>query len=217
MNGRPVIEVRDLRVHYEGLTLFGGLSFQIRKGEKVAVAGESGSGKSTLIHTLLGFVPSFEGQVRIWDMPLDALHIDRIRKLTTWTPQDLGFTVFPSVRELFFTPFRFKANRKLMPSPQQIREIFDLFELPPDILDRPVKEISGGQKQRLVLAISVLLQKPLMFLDEPTSALNTEIKQKITDFLLKSPEVTLLAATHDEYFLSRVSKVIRLANLSDYA
>ena len=205
-----MIKVENLSVRFGSTVLFNGLNFQIRKGEKVVIKGESGSGKSTLLHVLLGFIPGFEGQIYIDEMELNETHIHQIRQRTSWVPQDLNFTVFPGVRELFFAPFRFKANRHLLPSSREIEHIFSAFDLDPTLLDRQIKEISGGQKQRIILAAAVLLHKPILFLDEPTSALNTEIKNRITDYLLSLSGVTLVAATHDEYFISKAGKIIEL-------
>ena len=209
-----MIKVKDLYVRFGKLELFNGLNFQVHSGEKVAIVGESGSGKSTLIHTLLGFIPDFKGEIYYDDIPLDAKHVRHIRKGTSWVPQDLSFTVFPTVRELFFAPFGFKINRKNFPGREKIRHIFHAFQLTEDLLDRHIKEISGGQKQRLLLAAAVLLEKPYLFLDEPTSALNEEIKNKVTDYILGLEGVTLIAATHDPYFIRKVDKVITLKNLT---
>ena len=209
-----MIKIENLKVRYGDLELFDGLSAVIQSGEKVAVVGESGSGKSTLIHTLLGFLPDFKGEIFYDNMPLDAKHVRQIRKQTSWVPQDLSFTVFPTVRELFFAPFGFKANRKKFPSREKIRQIFRAFQLTEDLLDRHIKEISGGQKQRLLLAAAVLLEKPYLYLDEPTSALNEEIKKEVTDYILGLEGVTVIAATHDPYFIRKVDKVITLKSLT---
>jgi len=205
-----IIEIKNLEVNFKDTSLYNGLSATIYKNEKVAITGESGSGKSTLLNVLLGFIPTFKGEIYIDGLELLPKNIDEIRKKTAFVPQELSFTVFPSVKELFFRPFQFKANRHLFPTKEQIKEIFDLFELDMQLLERNIKEISGGQKQRIVLAGGVLLKKPVLLLDEPTSALNTEIKNKITDYLLQLPDTTIIASTHDEYFINQAQKIIKL-------
>jgi len=205
-----IIEIKNLEVNFKDTSLYNGLSATIYKNEKVAITGESGSGKSTLLNVLLGFIPTFKGEIYIDGLELSPKNIDEIRKKTAFVPQELSFTVFPSVKELFFRPFQFKANRHLFPAKEQIKEIFDLFELDMQLLERNIKEISGGQKQRIVLAGGVLLKKPVLLLDEPTSALNTEIKNKITDYLLQLPDTTIIASTHDEYFINQAQKIIKL-------
>ena len=205
-----IIEIKNLYVRYKDITLFNGLNAEIFKNEKVAIVGESGSGKSTLINVLLGFVPEFEGEIIIDHKELNEKNIHEIRKETAYVPQELSFSIFPTVKKLFYRPFEFKANKHLYPSKKQIKEIFDLFELDLNLLERPIKEISGGQKQRIVLAGGILLKKPLLFLDEPTSALNTSIKNKISDYILQLKDTTIIASTHDEYFIEKAQKIIRL-------
>jgi len=205
-----IIEIRNLSVKFKDTELYHGLNADIFKNEKVAITGESGSGKSTLINVLLGFNPSFNGIIKIYNKELNAKNVHEIRKKTAYVPQELNFGVFPNVKKLFFRPFEFKANKHLYPTEEQIKEIFDLFELDLKLLNHSIKEISGGQKQRIVLASGILLKKPLLFLDEPTSALNTSIKNKITDYLLGLKNTTLIAATHDEYFIAKAQKIIKL-------
>ncbi len=205
-----IIEIRNLRVKFKDKVLYNGLNADIYKNEKVAIAGESGSGKSTLINVLLGFIPQFEGEITIDGKKLSPKYINEIRKITALVPQELNFSVFPTVKKLFFRPFEFKANKHLFPSQQEIKDIFDKFELDINLLNHSIKEISGGQKQRIVLASAVLLKKPILYLDEPTSALNTEIKNKITDYILGLKNTTVIASTHDEYFINNAQKVIKL-------
>ncbi len=202
-----MIEVKDLSVEFNDTELYGGLSFHVPKGRKVALKGESGSGKSTLLNVLLGFIPAFHGSIFIDGTPLNGQNIRSIRAKTAYVPQNLHFTVFPTVRDIFFAPFRFKTNA--MPSDAEINDIFKIFEISTGLLDRDIKEISGGQKQRILLASAVLLKKPVMLLDEPTSALNKEIAVKIIDFLMRQ-NITMLVATHDENFLSKADEIIEL-------
>ncbi len=205
-----IIEIRNLEVDFKDIRLYNGLNADIFTNEKVAVTGESGSGKSTLLNVLLGFIPSFKGNIKIDGLELTAVNIHEIRKKTALVPQELSFTVFPSVKELFYRPFQFKYNKHLKPDKKEIEKIFEIFELDPKLLNRTIKEISGGQKQRIVLASGVLLKKPILLLDEPTSALNKEIKNKITDYILQLPDTTVIAATHDEYFIKQAQKIISL-------
>jgi ABC-type multidrug transport system ATPase subunit len=205
-----IIEIRNLSVRFKDTLLYKGLNAEIYKNEKVAIVGESGSGKSTLINVLLGFIPEFEGKIKIDNKELNPEHIDEIRKKTALVPQELSFGVFPTVKKLFYRPFEFKANRHLYPTDKQVKDIFKEFELDIKLLNHSIKEISGGQKQRIVLAAGVLLKKPILFLDEPTSALNKEIKNKITDYIFGLKDVTVVASTHDEYFIKKAQKIIQL-------
>lgn len=97
-----------------------------------------------------------------------------------------------------------------MPTKEQVTNIFDAFYLSEELLSKNVKEISGGQKQRVILASCMLLNKPLLLIDEPTSALDVAVKKKITDYILEQKELTVIAVTHDDYWIERSDNVIEI-------
>ncbi len=201
---------KNLTFSYANHTVFSGLNFHINDGEKLAVTGASGSGKSTLLNLLPGFLPGFKGEIIVDDLILNPKHITAIRRKFAYVPQDLHFTVFPTVKELFRAPFTFAANRSKQPTKEKTDAVFDVFELDKQLLNRDIREISGGQKQRIILAIAILLDKPYLLLDEPTSALNKSIKNKITDYIFGLEGKTVLAATHDEYWMEKSGKILNI-------
>ena len=117
---------------------------------------------------------------------------------------------FKTVKELFFAPFGFARNKANTPDEQEIEMIFDDFDLSKQLLLKNTKDISGGQRQRIVLASCILLKKPLLLIDEPTSALDEDNKQKVTDYILSNKEITVITATHDNYWIGKSDKTIEL-------
>ncbi len=204
-----MIEVSHLNLKFKNEIIFNDFSLIINKGEKVAFTGESGKGKTTFLNLLAGFIPDYTGKVSIFGQALNADNIVEIRKNIAWLPQDISLSV-KTVRELFFEPFEFTLNKHLKPSPENVSQIFSEFDLPEELLDKKTNEISGGQKQRIILASCLLLKKPLLLADEPTSALDEKIKQKITDYILNQKDLTVIAATHDDYWIKSSDKVIEL-------
>ncbi len=208
-----MIRVKNLHLEFPGLKIFSGLNFEVKPGEKVAITGESGRGKTTLLHTLMGFIPDFQGEIYIMDYPLrqDTVHV--IRQKTGYVPQELNFGIFSTARELFEAPFQFKANVQNKPGREETENLFKKFNLPAGILNKTLKEISGGQKQRLALASVILLRKPLMLLDEPTSALDQENKKEVINYLFSMKNTTILASTHDPEWIKHCDKIINLDKL----
>ncbi len=204
-----LIEVKDLTIPYQEESILNGLSFQVQKGEKVAIVGPSGTGKSSLLNALCGFIPNVQGSIRLFGHELSQDTINQIRSSVSWLPQDVTIHA-SSVEELLLTPFQFEQNKANTPNQNEVLEAINWLELPENILKKPTNEISGGQKQRILLATTLLLKKPLIILDEPTSALDEKLRNKITDTLLNQPELTIIASTHDEYWISQSSKIIRL-------
>jgi putative ABC transport system ATP-binding protein len=204
-----MIEISQLGLNFNDETIFNDFSFRIKKGEKIVITGESGKGKSTLLNLLAGFIPEYKGQIRIFDKLLSPETVSEIRKNTAWLPQDT-ISAEKSVNELFFFPFTFALNKKQTPTQKEISEIFSEFHLPDEILLKQTNQISGGQRQRIMLASCLLLKKTLLLVDEPTSALDDRIKQKITDYILGQKDLTVIAASHDSYWISRSDREISL-------
>lgn len=126
-----------------------------------------------------------------------------------WLPQDTSLKL-KTTEELLYAPFEFLLNKYNIPTNLEIFEIFKEFDLSENLLTKKLKEISGGQKQRIILASCLLLKKPLLLIDEPTSALDEHIKKKVTDYILNKKDLTVIAATHDDYWIEHSDKVIHL-------
>ncbi len=204
-----MINIKNLNVKFKNETVFENFSLTIHKGQKLAITGKSGKGKSTLLNLIAGFIPDFKGQIYVNGIVLNPNNICEIRKLIAWLPQETALN-FNLVNDLFLSPFKFNINKKRLPDKKQIAEIFEYFELSEQLLKKKVKEISGGQKQRILLASCILLKKTVLLLDEPTSALDKSIKKKITDYIFSQKDMTIIAATHDDYWYEKSDKVMNL-------
>ncbi|MCD6556958.1 MAG: ATP-binding cassette domain-containing protein [Bacteroidales bacterium] len=202
-------EISNLTLHFNNEIIFNNFSLKIQRGEKIALTGKSGKGKSTLLNLLCGFIPDYEGAISVLGKKLNAENVSDIRKNIAWLPQDTSLAV-KTVNELFFEPFGFVLNKPLKPTKKEVTEIFSAFELSENLLTKKTNEISGGQKQRIILASCLLLKKPLLLADEPTSALDENIKRKMTDYILKKNGLTVIAATHDDYWIKRSTEVVNL-------
>jgi len=204
-----MVSIQDLDISFNNEVIFKDFSLTVNKGEKIAVTGKSGKGKSTLLNLLAGFIPDFKGNVSVFGLELSASTIRDIRKQTAWLPQDTSLNL-KIVKELLYAPFEFLLNKEKKPTKEELADIFNEFDLEETLLTKKIKEISGGQKQRIILASCLLLKKPLLLIDEPTSALDEHIKKKITDYILNKKDLTVIAATHDTYWIQNSDKVVEL-------
>ncbi len=204
-----MVSINDLNISFKNEIIFKDFSLFVKKGEKIAVTGKSGKGKSTLLNLLAGFIPDFKGNISVLGIDLSASTISDIRKQMAWLPQETSLSL-KTVNELFYAPFEFEQNKNNKPSKSEVSEIFNEFDLSENLLIKKIKEISGGQKQRIILASCLLLKKPLLLIDEPTSALDDHIKKKVTDYILNIQDLTVIAATHDAYWIKNSDKVISL-------
>ena len=204
-----IIQVKNIKVAYGSQIVIENLSFDIEKGQKVAITGESGKGKSTLLNVMAGFTPFQNGEILMFDKALDETNIGFIRQQMAWLPQETSLQ-FDSVQEMIYAPFEFAANSSNKPTSEQVNEVFENLSLPLELLQKTPATISGGQRQRILLASSLLLKKPLLITDEPTSALDEVNRQRITDYVLSHKDLTVIASTHDKYWMEKSDKIIAL-------
>lgn len=201
-----ILEGTNLSIQVKNRNLFSGFSFEIKEQEKVLLKGESGSGKSTLLHAILGFYPLEQGIIYFKNQKLDASSIHEFRKHTVYVPQTLKFS-FDTVEELLLFPFDFRHNKNRKPSRKKIEKWLHFLELPDDLLDTAPDDISGGEMQRIIIIASLLQEKPVYLMDEPTSAMDQELRKKVLEAIRNTP-ASLLVTSHDEIWEQYVDRVI---------
>ncbi|OJU24258.1 MAG: hypothetical protein BGN92_12250 [Sphingobacteriales bacterium 41-5] len=208
-----MISFDKVNIQYGDTKVLEHFSMQIGRGEKVALSGPSGSGKSTIINAIMGFVTASAGTIKVNDTPVNPENIRSIRKNISWLPQELSFNI-KECRRLAYLPFEFQANHSHKPTEEEMNKMLSEFLLPEGILQRTTDEISGGQKQRLMLASILLLKRPILLLDEPTSALDALSAKAVLDYINKQPELTMVSSSHDTGWTQQVTKVIDLKKSS---
>ncbi len=202
-----MVEVKDLAITFSGKTIIGGLTFRLPDGCKATLKGPSGSGKSSVLMALMGFVKPSGGVIRINSSELNDSTIKQVRSITAWVPQEFGFNL-EYARELLLLPFNFKLNKNCQPSQEEISGMLYEFGLSPEIIDKPLKNLSGGEKQRISLCSALLQKKPLLLLDEPTSSLDLNTKKIVTKMFTQNNGLTVLSASHDDYWAEHNDQVI---------
>ncbi len=207
-----IFEVENLSLSFSKQKVFENLSFFIEENKNYTIKGESGSGKTTLLNILMGFIKPDSGVTKFKDEKINGRNISQIRSVISWVPQDLNLNL-ESVRDLLFFPFNFKNNRNLKPVEDEIKSICDKFGLKNGILNKSLREISGGEKQRIVLASVILLKRKIIILDEPTASLDRESKRKIRDYLLTQKELTVISSSHDQEWIESSEQILDLDNL----
>lgn len=196
-----MIEVQHLTKHFGRLTAVDDLSFTVQPGEAVAFWGANGAGKTTAVRCLLNLIP-FEGSIT-----LDGIDVKKqgkeARRLTGFVPQELTFHDDMSVSETI----TFYARLKKVPTGTDFSGLLARLSLMPHI-DKPIRDLSGGLKQRLALALALLADPPILILDEPSANLDIRARE---DFLLllhnlKEAGKTMVFSSH------RLEEVTALAD-----
>jgi len=208
------IEIRGLTVQVAQQVLFRDLTLGVSKGRKLLISGPSGSGKSTLLKCLLGFHQPSSGRIQIDGTELSAATVWRQRRSLAYVAQepDLGTG---TVQEILERPYAYHANRAMRRQLEQVPERLAQFHLTQDILAKDITSLSGGEKQRIALISSILLDRSICFLDEVTSALDRPCRQAVLDFFLGGGDKTVLLVSHDPDVQQRVDQVIDLGSFSE--
>ncbi|MGE0709931.1 MAG: nitrous oxide reductase family maturation protein NosD [Planctomycetota bacterium] len=196
----PLLEVEGLTKRYAGQVALDGLTFTARRGEAIALWGSNGAGKTTALRCLLGLLPC-EGRVRVAGQEVN-LAAKAARARIGFVPQELNLHDDPTVLETT----RFYARLKRA-APGVIPPLLERLGLS-EHTHKAVRELSGGLKQRLALAVALLVDPPLLVLDEPTANLDARARAELLRLLgdLKAEGKTVVFSSH------RLGEVVALAD-----
>jgi ABC-type iron transport system FetAB ATPase subunit len=206
------VQLKNLNVGFDGQPVLKNLSLSVCHGEKVTLTGPSGSGKSTVLRCILGLVMPDSGTITILGEPVTRHNIWRKRRHIAYVAQepDLGTG---SVKEVIETPFTFRANAGLRDNLARLPAIMERFNLPQPLLDKQITRLSGGEKQRIALVIAILLDRPIVLLDEASSALDTENKQAVAGYFKQAENTTVLSVAHDTEWLGFATRVVDMKEI----
>ncbi len=192
MNDMCVIKVNNLSKKYGEKIVLQNISFQIPCGETVAVVGPNGTGKTTLLEILMTLRKCDSGTVEILGRSInEQKNVDAIRAKIGVMLQEGGMYSFIKLKEALdlFASFYDVGKEK-------IRQLIEFFELDP-YLNTKYEKLSGGWKQRFLLAIAFLHDPDLLFLDEPTTGLDPKATQLVWEKIKDGNEKkTILVSTH---------------------
>jgi len=207
-----MIKLKDITVKINDVYILKDFNLSVEKGEKVLISGKSGIGKSTLLKLLLGFTLPDKGCITFDNTELDKKSIWEIRKRMAYVSQDLDIgqgEVKALIKEIFFL----KTNSKSSFNNNELIKLLHYFELKEDILFKNYDELSGGEKQRIAIIISILLEREVFLLDEITSALDESLKQKVLNYFLDKKDITIIIISHDtDYKKNNKFRTINLGN-----
>lgn len=194
-SGNDVLSVKKLSMAYGSKKLFNEISFELKKGERLFIAGANGTGKSTLLKILLGKVSQSGGKfefgynvnIGYYDQENQNLDMNK-------TVIDELWDAHPDIKET------------------ELRGILALFMFRGDDAFKQISVLSGGERARLTLAKLILSKMNLLILDEPTNHLDIQSREAL-ESALEGYEGTILAVSHDRYFIKKLAT--RIIELSD--
>jgi len=197
---KVILEVKDLTTKYitrfqEDVYAVDGVSLQVEEGKTLGIAGESGCGKSTLALSLMGYyfppLHYTSGEIIIDGRNISGMDPDEIRKSIlgaeiSYIPQSAMNALNPTQKVIHYIEDVFQAHDPYK-TKKEIHEnasgLFEVLGLPASVLQRYPVELSGGMKQRTVIAVSVLLFPRVLIADEPSSALDVTSQKMVIKML----------------------------------
>lgn len=168
-----MIELHGVRSGYHKRPVLHGVDLDFRPGEVLVLLGPNGSGKSTLLRTALGLVPCTAGQVLYDGTPLSAMTPRQVARQVAFLSQSRSVPNITARRMVLHGRFpHLSYPRHYRPEDYRIVEQALAEVDAADLADRPVTELSGGQRQKVYLAMAVAQQTPTVLMDEPTTFLD---------------------------------------------
>ncbi|WP_435103735.1 ABC transporter ATP-binding protein [Arhodomonas sp. AD133] len=235
----PLLAVDDLHLHYRTrrgtVRAVDGVNLTVDRGEALVVLGESGCGKSSLARALMRVLPrnvaELTGHVALAGTDVLAFDEERFRREVRWQRMGLVMqtamnALNPVVRvgEQVAEPMRVHLGATRARAAERAREVFELVGVSADFLARYPFELSGGMRQRVVLAMALITEPDLVILDEPTSALDVltqasimnrlkRIKRELgTSFILITHDVATSSELADRVALMYAGQIVELGS-----
>ena len=206
-----MITAKNIKKKYNDQEVLRGIDLKIDKNEFVVILGASGSGKSTLLNILSGLEKSDSGEV-VYDN--ESISDYSEKQLTKFRKDKIGF-VFQQYYLL--NNLTVEQNVKVGANLANNKEYVDIIkELGlEDKLGKYPNELSGGEQQRVSIARALAKKPTVLFLDEPTGALDEETGRKILEYLLKLKDkshFTMIMVTHNENIAKLANKIIHVGS-----
>ena len=197
-----ILSLRNVGFRYDGRWTLKGIDLDIHKGELLGILGPNGSGKSTLLRVMDGLSVPQEGKVRFRDTPLASRKRKGLAKEVAFVAQENVFRFTFSVMEVVLMGraphlgrLQFEGKRDLEIALHSLETMNAL-----DLAERSIQELSGGEKQRVLIARALAQEPQLLLLDEPTSFLDIKFKREIFDLLSslnRRDGLTIVVVSHD--------------------
>ncbi|MHA1310739.1 MAG: ABC transporter ATP-binding protein [Candidatus Helarchaeota archaeon] len=212
---QKIIEVSNLNLSFGKKHVLKDISFYCYEGEILGLMGISGAGKTTIVRVLVAQLPNFTGKVICAGMDVKKSGIKILQKIG-YVPQleslnlYYNFTALQNVR-IFGSMFGLSKKEAI----EQGKRIFQVLEIPEDTWKSKVKDMSGGEKKRVSIALGLINNPEVLFLDEPTTGVDASKRFDILNYLRKlnrEIKTTMVIVTHDLETSNICDKVVLLRN-----
>lgn len=207
----PIISLKQISFKIAQEMILEDITFDIQKGEVLTITGPSGSGKSTLLKLIGSLFSPTEGTIVYKGKELKQIDPEIYRKEVSYFFQNASLFDQTVKDNLVFPYF----IRDKVADERYIKSYLEKVKIPESYYNKPVAELSGGEKQRVALVRNLLFQPEVLLLDEVTSSLdanNKAIIHSVLSDLNKENQVTIVKITHDETELADSTRLLHIVN-----
>ncbi|WP_191938778.1 iron ABC transporter ATP-binding protein FetA (plasmid) [Pantoea agglomerans] len=205
----PLLDVQDVAFSVGDRQLLKPVSLQLYQGDCVLLTGPSGSGKSTFLKILASLITPTSGQIFFRNSEITTLKAEAYRQQVSYcfqTPQLFGQTVYDNLA----LPWQIRRQK---PQRDKLVAALESVNLSPDMLNKPVEQLSGGEKQRVGLLRNLQFMPEVLLLDEVTSALDEENRLSVLSLINRisaEEKVAVVRISHDVNDIQQAEQVLRL-------
>lgn len=196
------LDILGVRCGYGAHTVLEDLTFKIKQHDFVGIVGPNGSGKSTLLRTISRVLPPNQGQVLLAENDLYHLPARQVARKIAVVAQEQNLAYPFSVQEIIMMgriPHLKRFQNEGLKDQEIVRKVMDLTDVS-HLAHRPITELSGGEKQRVLIARALAQEPAILLLDEPTSSLDLNYQLEIMELLLqlhREQGLTIAMVLHD--------------------
>lgn len=193
------IELREVTHHFSGKPVLSAISYSFVPEKITAILGRSGSGKSTLLQIINGMIRPDAGEVRLFGSPIDYRNVHALRLKMGYVVQQIGLFPHLTIEQ------NIMLLGKVTHAPtdvirKRVMHLMEMVQLPLEYLGKYPHQLSGGEQQRAGLCRAMLLEPPVLLMDEPFASLDEDTRESIYQhlFTIQQHEPrTVLLVTHD--------------------
>ncbi|WP_225743176.1 ATP-binding cassette domain-containing protein [Marinilactibacillus sp. Marseille-P9653] len=208
---QSILSLKKVGFQTSKQTILEEITFEVQEGEVITLTGPSGSGKSTILKLIGSLFTPTQGTISYKGEDLEKINPMNYRKEVSYFFQNAAL-FDRTVKDNLEFPFTIRDQEI---DEEKIKAYLEKVELSDGYYDKPVTELSGGEKQRIALIRNLMFEPRVLLLDEITSSLdakNRSIILRMLDDLNKKNQVTIIKVTHDEAEISNSSRVIKIRN-----
>ncbi|HNQ69373.1 MAG TPA: ABC transporter ATP-binding protein [Bacteroidales bacterium] len=197
-----MIEFKNISLNFDNKPVFVDFSAKIEINQHTCFAGASGKGKSTILKLIQGYVLPQKGEIAVHGLGLNAENIAAVRSQLAYIPQNIHLPVDNGSDLVKMLGFESKHDL--------ILDYCSQMGLEKEFYTRKFDQMSGGQKQRLIVAVCLSLERQIILMDEPTASLDAESTEELLKVIRNLKNKTIVSASHNPVWIESADKIINL-------